>query len=199
MPGFVIAILIIFILLTLNTRRRRKLKIARMQLKWLLQRYSDNGKSTQGLLFELMPGVNKPVWFSHVLEDEHRDIKIKDETRIPAGIYPLKIRMEDTELTLAHRIAYNKGYEKVWFEYHIEIVGITGFSGVYIHAGNKESHTSGCLLLNDTATNNMIEAGEMARSIQAVKRFYDKVYPHLLAGKAAFIEIRDEQKLLLAA
>lgn len=169
-----------------------------MILNWLLQRYSDNGNSTQGLLFEILDGMLKPVWFSHCLEDEHRDKKVMHETRIPAGRYELKIRKEDTPLTIAHRKSYNKGYAKKWFTYHIEIVGIDGFKDVYIHAGNRERDTSGCLLLNDTANNHMIEAGDMARSIQAIKRFYDKVYPHLEEGGQAFIDIRDEQYLIAA-
>jgi hypothetical protein len=161
-----------------------------IDLNFVLQRYSDNGKGTQGLVLEKIINSKKPVFFSHVLEDEHRDKKLKGETRIPAGIYELKIRKEDTPLTLTHRKNYGE-----WFKYHIEVVGIKDFSGVYVHAGNKETHTDGCLLLNDTANNNQIEAGDMARSTQAVKRFYQKVYPHLESGGRAFIEIRDENFL----
>lgn len=157
-------------------------------MNFILQRYSDNGKSTQGILLE--KGV-KAVFFSHALEDEHRDVKVSGETRIPAGFYELKIRKEDTVLTIKHRASYGS-----WFKYHIEITGIKNFTGVYVHAGNSEKHTEGCLLLNDTANNNMIEEGEMSRSQQAVKRFYEKVYPHLEAGNKAFLEIRDEKHLL---
>jgi hypothetical protein len=158
---------------------------------WLLQRYSDNRSSTQGLLFEKPDGEVKPKFFSHVLEDEDREIKLPGETRIPAGFYELKIRKEDTVLTIKHRNSYGS-----WFQYHIEVIGIEGFSRVYVHAGNKESHTEGCLLLNDTANNNTIESGDMARSTQAVKRWYQKVYPHLDSGKRAWIEIRDEEFLM---
>lgn len=158
-------------------------------MNFILQRYSDNGKSTQGLLFE--KGDKKPIFFSHALEDEHRDVKVAAETRIPAGFYELKIRKEDTVLTIKHRSSYG-----AWFKYHIEITGIKNFSGVYIHAGNSEKHTEGCLLLNDTANNNMIEIGDMERSQQAVKRFYEKVYPVLDSGTKVFIEIRDENKLV---
>lgn len=165
---------------------------------WLLQRYSDNGRSTQGLLFELPFGFNKPLWFSHCIEDEHREVKVMNETRIPAGRYELKIRREDTQLTLKHRAAYNKGYKTPWFKFHIEVTGVPNFSGVYIHAGNSEHDTSGCLCPNDTANNHIIEEGEMERSTQAVKRFYDKVYPWLEEGKQAFLDVRDEQYLFAA-
>lgn len=157
-------------------------------MNFILQRYSDNGKSTQGLLFE--KSDKKPIFFCHVLEDEHRDIKVAAETRIPAGFYELKIRKEDTVLTIKHRSSYG-----AWFKYHIEVTGIKNFTGVYVHAGNSEKHTEGCLLLNDTANNNMIEVGDMSRSTQAVKRFYDKVYQYLDEGGKAFIEIMDENKL----
>lgn len=164
-------------------------------MHWILQRYSDNGKSTQGLLFEKMDSL---VWFSHSLEDEHRDVKVKKETRIPAGVYELKFREQETELTLKHRIAYNKGEAVPWFKWHIEIVGVKDFSGVYIHSGINESHTDGCVLLMDTMNNNMIDSLDESRSLQAVKRFYQKVGPHLESGQRAFIEIRDEKYLLAA-
>lgn len=158
-------------------------------MDFILQRYSDNGKSTQGILLEKTSG--KPVFFSYVMEDEHRDVKVAGETRIPAGFYELKIRKEDTVLTIKHRASYG-----AWFKYHIEVTGIKNFSGVYVHSGVSEKHTEGCLLLNDTANNNMIEVGDMSRSQQAVKRFYEKVYDHLDSGNKAFIEIRDENKLI---
>lgn len=158
-------------------------------MNFILQRYSDNGKSTQGILLEKT--LKNPKFFSHVLEDEHRDVKVSAETRIPSGFYELKIRKEDTVLTIKHRASYGD-----WFKFHIEVTGIKNFSGVYVHAGNSEKHSEGCLLLNDTANNNMIEIGDMSRSTQAVKRFYEKVYPHLDGGGKAFIEVRDEDKLI---
>ena len=161
-------------------------------LNFLIQRYSDNGKSSQGLLF------NKAVphlLFCHVLEDEFREVKVLGETRIDAGLFELKIRKEDSPLTIEHRKQYNEGFDKPWFFYHIEITGLPRHKFCYFHAGNKETHTDGCPLLNDTANNNSIEAGDMSRSRQATKRFYDLVYPHLLAGGRAFVEIRDEKFL----
>lgn len=153
------------------------------------QRYSDNGNSTQGLLLERVGDWLK--FFSHCLEDERRAVKVIHETRFPAGLYPLKIRKEDTPLTIKHRADYG-----LWFKYHIEITGIPNFSDVYVHSGISEKHTSGCLLLNDTANNNMIEVGDMARSKQAVQRFYNQVYPYLDEGGEAFLEVRDEEYLM---
>lgn len=161
-------------------------------MNFLLQRYSHNQESTQGLLIE-----KGGEFFSHLIEDQPQEKKVSGETRIPAGFYELKIRKEDTPLTLKHRESYNKGHAIPWFTYHIEISNVPGFTGIYIHSGINDDHTDGCLLPVDTIHNNQIETTEAvgARSLQAVKRFYDKVYPNLLAGNKAFLEVRDEAAL----
>jgi hypothetical protein len=163
-------------------------------MDWLLQRYSDNGNSTQGLLFE--KATPKNIWLSHSLEDEWRDTKVMKETRIPEGLYELKIIKVDTPLTLKHRVSYNISPFGIWFRYHIEITGVKNFSGIYIHAGNRESHTDGCLLLGDTIHNHIIEPDNLQRSIQAVKRFYDRCYQSLEKGGKSFLEIRDEYRIV---
>jgi hypothetical protein len=157
---------------------------------WITQRYSDNSNSTQGMFFEKDEEKKKVKFFSHTLEDEFREVKVSGETRIPAGFYELKIRKEETVLTIKHREKYGE-----WFKFHIEITGIKNFSRVYIHALNHENETDGCLGLGDSIGNNTIEPDNMTRSLQAIKRFYEKVYPHLDSGKRAFIEFRDEDKL----
>jgi hypothetical protein len=153
-------------------------------MKFILQRVNDNGNSTIGNLF-----YEDGRLFSFTLEDEYREVKVKGETRIPAGFYELKIKKEDTQLTIKHRTNYGS-----WFKYHIEITNIPNFTGVYVHAGNDERHTEGCLLLGDNLMNNEIfDKNHLAQSTQAVKRFYEKAYPALEAGQKVFLEIRDEK------
>jgi len=53
-----------------------------------LQRFHDSGQSTLGLL-----SVNDQ-FLCFTLEDEGREIKVKGETRIPAGRYQIKLRAE---------------------------------------------------------------------------------------------------------
>ena len=156
---------------------------------FLLQRYSnvkEFGGSTQGLLFTKDPFA----FFCHTLEDESQTVKVKGETRIPAGLYELKIRKEDTPLTVKHRKDYGD-----WFKFHIEITNVQGFSGVYIHAGNTEQHTEGCLLLGEIQANNTMSAAVLHASIVAVKRFYAIAYPLLESGQKVHLEIRDETVL----
>lgn len=153
-------------------------------MKFKLQRYSDSGESTLGLLFL------DNIFFCYTLEDEFRAVKVAKETRIPAGFYELGLRQEQTPMTIRYQQKYP------WFKKHIEILKVPNFTGVYIHVGNRDTDTDGCVLLGDGANNNKVIHGEIAQSTNAFKRFYEKVYPHLNGGGKAFIEIRDENKLL---
>jgi len=153
----------------------------------ILQRFSDNTKSTLGLLFH----KESKKFLNYTLEDEFRAVKVKGETRIPAGYYELKIRKEDTPLTIKHRTAYGQ-----WFKYHIEVTNVPNFTGIYLHAGNTDEHTDGCILIGNSQNNHMTTQGSpLVSSINGTQRVYELVYPHLEAGGKAFIEIRDEAKL----
>jgi len=164
-------------------------------MNFILQRYSnvaENGGSTQGIFFEKT--LEYP-FVCHSLEDEKRDVKVSGETRIPAGFYELKIwndGQHPNQWVLDHRAKYGE-----WFKFPIEVTKVPGFTGVLIHTGIDQSHSEGCILLDDTIGNNTVDpANQGARSLQAVERFYEKVYPILESGGKAFLEVRDEQFLI---
>ena len=75
-----------------------------MELK-VVRFYSDSD-STMGCL--TVDGKFQ-CW---TVEDEHRDIKVKGETRIPAGTYEVKFRESDSPMTLKYRQRYP------FFKYH---------------------------------------------------------------------------------
>lgn len=158
-------------------------------MNFILQRYSNvpfNGGSTQGLLFE--KNGDAKTFFCHTLEDEGRKVKVPGETRIWAGFYELRILKVENKWVADHRAKYG-----TWFKYPIEVTNVRDFTGILIHAGTDQTHTEGCILLDDTMGNNMVDAANQgSRSLQAVKRFYDKVYPLLEKGEKVFIEIKDE-------
>ena len=157
-----------------------------MKYEYVIQRFSDNTQSTLGLLFN---PLMKFMAFS--LEDQHLDVKVKGDTRIPAGRYQLKIRKDETPLTLRHRKVYGP-----WFKYHIEVTGVPGFTGIYWHAGNDELDTEGCQLFGDSAVNHYIQAkNPLLSSMAAIKRIYSEVYPLLEKGDEVWVEIRDESEL----
>lgn len=156
-------------------------------LEFLLQRYSDDGDSTLGLM--LLLGGAKPVLQGYTLEDEERSVKVAGETRIPARRYELRLRRELTPKTIAYRKLYS------WFEWHIEIVDVDGFVACYVHIGNKDKDTDGCVLLADMANNNVITDGLISGSAVCFERWYKKATAHMNAGGRVFLDVRDEQRL----
>lgn len=161
-------------------------------MDFILQRFSDNKDSTLGLLFKkVMDGTTERLrFYSYVIEDEFRAIKVKGETRIPAGFYELGLQTIDTPKTLQYRAKYP------WFKDHIEVQKVPNFVGVYIHIGNTDEDTEGCLLLGDNADNNQIGPGTVSNSTVAFKRFYGEVYELLSNGHKVFLTIRDESFLI---
>lgn len=158
----------------------------------ILQRFSDNRDFTLGLMFKkIIDGNGERLHFyTYAIEDEFRSVKVKTETRIPAGFYELGLRQEDTPKTKQYQAKYP------WFKKHIEVLKVPNFIGVYIHIGNTDDDSEGCILLGDNADNNQIGPGSVSNSTNAFKRFYGEVYELLSKGSKVFLEIRDEKFLL---
>jgi hypothetical protein len=164
-----------------------------MTQSYLLQRYSDNRESTTGLLFKRS---TKLVLMGYTLEDEFRDVKVKKDTRIPEGKYEIIINRAETPLTLKYRSRYN------WFLFHLMLKDVPNFTGIYFHVGKNDDWTDGCITMGNTVNNNNVREGEIGDSVECFRKFYTELYDHLdykFDGKYpnnAFIEIRDEKKLL---
>lgn len=75
--------------------------------------------------------VNKR-FFCWTTEDRVRDVKIKNETAIPTGIY----RVELTD-------------KNKWGKLMPHVLDVPNFQGIYFHAGNDKDDSSGCILLGD--------------------------------------------------
>ena len=164
-----------------------------MTTEYILQRYSDNRESTTGIL---LLKSTKLVLLGYTLEDEFREVKVKQETRVPAGRYEIVINRADTPLTLKYRARYN------WFKFHLMLKDVPNFVGIYFHVGKNDDWTDGCITMGNTVNNNTIRQGEIGDSVECFRKFYDPLYDHLdhkFNGKYdndAFIDIRDETKLL---
>ena len=61
-------------------------------MKLIVLRFSSEADSTHGLLFE-HTGVGKK-FLCYTLEDERRALKVRGETRVPAGTYKIELRKE---------------------------------------------------------------------------------------------------------
>ena len=153
-------------------------------MKLMLQRYSENGESTLGMLF-----VNGE-FFCYTLEDENRAVKVQAETRIPAGLYWIGWQEEITPMTKRYREKYH------WFDKHLHIKNVMGFKGVYVHVGNDDDDTAGCLLVGDGSYNNKLGEGRISHSTNAFKRLYKKIKPFVDENEIE-LEIKNEGEFLL--
>jgi hypothetical protein len=163
----------------MNLRYPNKRKI--MQLE--VVRFSSQKDSTLGLLFEVTD--EKREFLCYTLEDEHRDDKVMHETRIPAGTY---------EITLRTVGGFNSRYTDRFADIHkgmLWVRDIPGFEYILIHCGNDDDDTSGCLLLGNTQTENLMSDGFVGSSSVAYKRVYTKVADVLEKGEKVEISYID--------
>jgi hypothetical protein len=141
-------------------------------MKLELKRFSSQSDTTLGLLF--VDGEFE----CFTLEDEYRADKINGETRIPEGTYKVEKREVLSGLTEKYRKKYP------WFDFHFILQDVPNFKYVYIHIGNDDDHTDGCLLVSDIVKSNRFdENNNLSSSGPAFKRLYQKM------SDASFVNI----------
>ena len=100
------------------------------------------------------------------LEDEFREDKVSNETRIPAGQYNIGLRTEG---------GFHQKYSRRYPNMHkgmLHLQDVPGFEWILIHCGNTDEDTSGCLLVGaqaNTIRNDM--------SIMSSRLAYENFYP----------------------
>ena len=155
-------------------------------MKLEVLRFSSGKDSTSGALFDV---TNGRKFLAYTLEDEYRDsenAKVMAETRIPAGTYKVILR------TIG-RIHNN--YIKRFADIHkgtLHVIDVPNFKYILIHCGNTDEHTSGCLLVGDSQTNNQIKKdGFIGSSTNAYKRIYPSIAEALECGEEVTITYVD--------
>jgi hypothetical protein len=163
-----------------------------MVREFVLQRFSDNRESTLGVMVKVLDTAQgrKTVFQGYTLEDQFNEIKVQKETRIPAGKYEIIINQAETPKTKVYQARYS------WFKKHLQLKDVPGFQGIYVHVGNKDTDTDGCILMADTAGNNVIGDNGISQSTACFMRFYLELYEWLENKNQAFIHILDEKMLL---
>ena len=153
-----------------------------MKLKVL--RFSSQEDSTSGLLFlESNLGLQ---FLCYTLEDEARALKIRGETRVPAGTYKLELRTEG---------GFHNKYKKKYGGFHkgmLHITNVPNFEYILIHTGNTDEHSAGCLLVGDSQENNIItKDGFIGKSTNAYKRIYPNISRAIIKNEEVTIEYID--------
>lgn len=90
-------------------------------------------------------------YFCDTLEDEIRQVKVMHETAIPAGTY--KVTLERSPrfkriLPLLHNVP--------------------GFTGILIHSGNTDKHTSGCILVGKSTGNTLVNSSVTLEKLMSI-------------------------------
>ena len=150
-------------------------------MELLQQRMSQKGNSTYSVLY--LDGEQ----LCFTIEDIHRDIKIENETRIPAGRYQIKFREVLSPKTKRYRELYPE-----WFTWHLELQDVPEFTYVYIHQGNNFEHSSGCTLVNCGVTLGTKGDYVGMNSAVAFKELYPTISKALSSGKEVWLTIKDE-------
>jgi len=143
-----------------------------MELK--LIRLQENKDATLGVLYN---GMN---FVCYTLEDEYRQEKIRGETRIPDGEYEIKFRTVLSPKTERYRKRFP------WFTWHLELKDVPNFKYVYLHIGNSDDDSDGCILLGDSADSNTFK---IWNSSNAFETFYKVVSSKLVSGEKVVIKI----------
>lgn len=119
------------------------------------------------------------------VEDEFRAEKVANETRIPSGLYDIRLRNIG---------GFDARYEKK-FHFHkgmLQVQDVPGFEYILIHIGNTEKDTAGCLLVNEGVLGRPDEMSGQS-STNAYKRLYSMVLSAAEAD-ALTIEYIDKDK-----
>ena len=140
------------------------------------------GKITLNRLFQTQRSTIGHLHFAgknyFTCEDIFRPKKIAGETRIPAGTYDIKLRLEGE---LVQR--YNKKYS--WHRGMIWLQNVPDFSFVYIHIGNSHKDTEGCPLIGYAPD---AQTGQVLKSAIAYEQFCKDVYKNLRGLKIKIVD-----------
>ena len=147
-------------------------------------RFSSQTDSTSGLLFEVTE--IKRHFLCYTLEDERRALKVRGETRVPAGTYKIELRKEG---------GFHNRYTKKYPGVHrgmLHITDVPNFEYILIHTGNTDEHTAGCLIVGDAQENNIIlPDGFVGKSVNAYKRIYPSIAKAIEQGEEVTITYID--------
>ena len=146
-------------------------------MKLKLIRYTSDADSSGAIL--MVDGK----FFCYVCEDEKREIKVAGETRIPNGTYNIKLRNEGG-MTKRYAAKYD------FHQGMIHIQDVPGFEWIYIHVGNTDDHTEGCLLVGYGANRVNME-NTVSRSRDAYTDLYKAILTAIAAGEEVEILIME--------
>lgn len=146
-----------------------------------VNRISSGDESTLGTMHDI---TIRPEFMCYVLEDQYQEVKVPGETRIPAGRYQITLRTEGG-------LHQKYGARFPWHRGMLWLRDVPDFEWVYIHVGNKDDDTEGCLLVGDGQTQNVTDLGSVTGSVSAYRRLYHHILESIDADDPVWIDIED--------
>jgi hypothetical protein len=156
-----------------------------------LFRYSSQEDDTLSIIMDLT-GAEPSDDFNlgceflcYGLEDEYREEKVSGETRIPSGKYEIKFR-DVGGMTKRYAEKYPDIHQgMLWLQ------DVPGFEWIYIHVGNDDDHTEGCILVGDgiQANHTGDEGGKVWSSSDAYIRLYTRIAAAINRDEEVWITI----------
>ena len=148
----------------------------------LLERITADDDSSIGTLYR------DGKFHCFTCEDEYRAEKVAKETRIPAGTYEIKLRAVSG---MATRYRSKLGS---WHEGMLHLQDVPGFEWIYIHIGNTDDHTEGCILVGYGATAKLGSGMTVQSSTDAYIALAKACYAAWRRGEGVSIEIVDRDR-----
>lgn len=149
-------------------------------MELILKRFSGADESTLGLIFV------EEKFFCYSLEDQFNEPKVPGETRIPPGKYQIMLRTEGgMHQRYGNRFPWHKGM--LWLQ------DVPDFTFIYLHTGNNDDHSEGCILTGDGQVQNVTERGQVTSSVAAYRRLYEVITEALLQEEV-WITIYEEDE-----
>jgi hypothetical protein len=115
-------------------------------------------------------------------EDAFHVEKIPGETRIPPGEYRIKLRKKSSKADRYREKFGDEHTGMIWLQ------DVPGFEHIYIHIGNDQDDSEGCVLVGNTLDP---QAGYIGESTAAYSDLYPKVIGAVENGEPVAIEIRE--------
>lgn len=140
-------------------------------------------------------GVKKGVG----VEDEKRDVKVKGETRIPAGIYELGLRQspkfskayyvdKDGNLSQVKSDRFARLHDLIW------VKNVPDFEYILWHWGNTDDDTDGCYIVGtntDTFNGQKGVGGSRAKYAEIYPIIWNMIKASEELGKKVYVEYID--------
>ena len=157
-------------------------------MNYRILRINSQFDYSMGVMFTVSSGQQIGSWqgkhptvrhLCYTLEDEFRVKKVSKETRISAGTYELKLRTVGP-LNGRYKVRFNDIHEgMIWLQ------DVPNFKWIYLHCGNDDDDTDGCILVGS-----YLRLNKVLNSRSTYRSIYPGIVESIKAGKT-YIEIID--------